>query len=73
MHVIDKLMMFNLAISDMPKAKDFYIDKRSLKIVTENRIDDDNWWVSLTLPEDGTSITLSTRAAFRESCRPPAC
>jgi predicted enzyme related to lactoylglutathione lyase len=60
MKVIDKLMMFSAAVSDMPKAKAFYVDKLSLKVASEYRRDDHNWWVSLTLPEGGTSITLTT-------------
>jgi|SRR5450432_447145 catechol 2,3-dioxygenase-like lactoylglutathione lyase family enzyme len=60
MKVIDKLMMFSAAVSDMPKAKAFYVDKLGLKVASEYRRDDHNWWVSLTLPEGGTSITLTT-------------
>jgi catechol 2,3-dioxygenase-like lactoylglutathione lyase family enzyme len=59
-HSIDKLMMFSLAVSDMPKAKAFYVDKLGFKVATDYRKDDDNWWVSLTFPEDGASITLTT-------------
>jgi catechol 2,3-dioxygenase-like lactoylglutathione lyase family enzyme len=57
MQVIDKLMMFNMAVSDMPKAKEFYGDRLGLKVVKDYRRDDDNWWVALTLPEGGASIT----------------
>ncbi len=60
MQVIDKLMMFSMAVSDMPKAKEFYADKLGLKVTTDYRQDDDNWWVSLALPEGGITITLST-------------
>jgi predicted enzyme related to lactoylglutathione lyase len=35
--------------------------------VTEYRRDDDNWWVSLTPPEGGVTITLST---YRENVKP---
>ncbi len=58
MNTIDKLMMFNMAVSDMPKAKEFYADKLGLKVTTDYRKDADNWWVSLTLPEGGASINL---------------
>ena len=47
MKVIDKLMMFSAAVSDMPKAKAFYVDKLGLKVASEYRRDDHNWWVSL--------------------------
>ena len=60
MQVVDKLMMLMVAVSDMPKAKAFYVDKLGLKVATDYRQDDDNWWVSLTLPEGGASITLAT-------------
>ena len=59
-HTVDHLMMFSIAVSDMPKAKAFYADKLGLNVATENRRDDHNWWVSLTLPEGGASITLTT-------------
>src|SRR5260370_14954598 len=44
----------------MPKAKAFYADKLGLKVASDYRKDDDHWWVSLTLPEDSASITLTT-------------
>ena len=60
MQVVDKLIRFKLAVSDMPKAKAFYADKLGLKVASDYRRDDHNWWVSLTLPQDGASIVLST-------------
>jgi catechol 2,3-dioxygenase-like lactoylglutathione lyase family enzyme len=59
-NTIDKLMMFSIAVSDMPKAKAFYADKLGLKVASDFRKDDDNWWVSLTPPDGGASITLTT-------------
>jgi len=59
-NAIDKLMMFSLAVSDMPKAREFYVDKLGLKVVNDFRRDDHNWWVSLAFPEGGPSITLTT-------------
>jgi len=53
-------MMFSMAVSDMPKAKAFYVDKLGFKVATDYRKDDDNWWVSLTLAKGGASITLTT-------------
>jgi len=53
-------MMFSMAVSDMPKAKAFYVDKLGLQVASDHRKDDDNWWVSLTLPEGGASISLTT-------------
>ena len=58
--VVRKLMRVKMAVTDMPKAKAFYADKLGLKVETDYRIDDHNWWVSFTLPEGGTSITLTT-------------
>ena len=60
MQVVDKLVRFKMAVSDMPKAKAFYADKLGLKVSSDYRRDDRNWWVSLTLPEDGDSIVLTT-------------
>ncbi len=58
--VIGRLMRVKMAVNDMPKAKMFYADKLGLKVETDYRVDDHNWWVSLTLPEGGASITLTT-------------
>jgi catechol 2,3-dioxygenase-like lactoylglutathione lyase family enzyme len=60
MQVINKLTMLYLPVSDMQKAKEFYSDKIGLKVVQDYRQDDNNWWVSLILPEGGVTITLST-------------
>lgn len=60
MQTIDKLMMISMAVSDMPKAREFYCDQLGLKVVSDYRQDDNNWWVSLALPEGGASITLTT-------------
>ena len=59
MQIIDKLTMLGLVVSDMPKAKEFYVDTLGLKITKDYRQDDDNWWVSLALPEGGVTINLS--------------
>jgi catechol 2,3-dioxygenase-like lactoylglutathione lyase family enzyme len=56
---IDKLIMITVAVSDMPKAKEFYADKLGLKIVTDYRQDDENWWVNVAFPGGGTTITLA--------------
>ena len=42
MQVIDKFMMLQVAVSDMPKAKAFYVDKLGLKVTTDFRQDDNN-------------------------------
>lgn len=60
MQVVDKLTMFQLAVGDMPKAKEFYADKLGLAVKQDYRQDDDNWWVSLTTSEGDTIITLTT-------------
>ena len=60
MQSVNKLMMFSMAVSDMPKAKAFYVDKLGLKVVSDYRRDDANWWVSVSLPDGGASITLTT-------------
>jgi predicted enzyme related to lactoylglutathione lyase len=60
MQLVNKLMMFKMAVSNMPKAKAFYADSLGLKIVSDYRKDDHNWWVSLTLPGGGASIILTT-------------
>src|ERR1700679_3019123 len=60
MQLVDKLMRFKMAVSDMPQARAFYADNLGLKVTTDYRRDEHNWWVSLTLPENGASIVLTT-------------
>jgi len=60
MQTINKLMQFAVAVSDMQKAKEFYADKLGLKVTTDFRRDDDNWWVTLALPESGPYVVLTT-------------
>lgn len=60
MQTAKKLMMLAVAVSDMPKAKEFYSEKLGLKVAQDYRQDDEHWWVSLTFPEGGVSITLTT-------------
>jgi catechol 2,3-dioxygenase-like lactoylglutathione lyase family enzyme len=59
MQPVNKLMMVYMAVSDMPAAKIFYADNLGLKVTQDYR-QDNNWWVSLTLPEGGVTVTLST-------------
>ena len=59
-HTIDNVMMFSVAVTDMPKAKAFYAETLGLKVTTDTRMDDHNWWVGLALPEGGTSVILTT-------------
>jgi catechol 2,3-dioxygenase-like lactoylglutathione lyase family enzyme len=71
MQVVNKFTMFNMTVKDMPKAKEFYADKLGLTVVTDYRQNDDNWWVSLTLPEGGATITLA-RVSNHEPVKPGA-
>jgi catechol 2,3-dioxygenase-like lactoylglutathione lyase family enzyme len=67
MQIVNRLTMFSIVVSNMPKAKEFYADKLGLQVTTDYRQDDDHWWVSLALPEGGVTITLST---YRENIKP---
>jgi len=59
MQLIDKLLMLGVAVSDMPKAKEFYVEKLGLEVTQDYRQDDDTWYMSLTLPEGGVTINLT--------------
>ena len=59
MQTVNKLSMVSVVVSDMKKSKEFYADKLGLAVATDYRRNDDNWWVTLTLPGGGTSITLA--------------
>jgi catechol 2,3-dioxygenase-like lactoylglutathione lyase family enzyme len=59
MQVVNKLTMVSVVVSDMKKAKEFYAEKLGLEVATDYRQNDDNWWVTLTFPGGGASITLA--------------
>jgi catechol 2,3-dioxygenase-like lactoylglutathione lyase family enzyme len=56
---INQLTMISAVVSDMKKAKAFYAEKLGLEVATDYRQNDDNWWVTLTFPGGGASITLA--------------
>jgi catechol 2,3-dioxygenase-like lactoylglutathione lyase family enzyme len=70
MQLANKFMMLTMNVSDMPKAKEFYADKLGLKVTTDYRQDDDNWWVALAPPEGGAALTLARVSASPESVKP---
>ena len=59
MKVANKFTMVSIVVSDMKKAKEFYAEKLGLEVATDYRRNDDNWWITLTLPGGGASITLA--------------
>ena len=59
MQIVNKLSMVSVVVSDMKKAKEFYAEKLGLEVSTDYRRNDDNWWVTLTLPGGGASLTLA--------------
>ena len=58
MTIANQLTMVTVVVSDMARAKEFYAEKLGLEVATDYRQNDDNWWVTLTLP-GGASITLA--------------
>lgn len=69
MQTANKLMMVTINVGDMTKSKEFYVDKLGFAISTEYRMDDDNWWITLALPEGGASLTLSRSSAAAENAQ----
>src|SRR5262245_44987243 len=67
MQVVNKFTMLLMKVSDMPKAKAFYADTLGLKITNEYRIADNNWYISVALPEGGVTINLTT---FQQNTEP---
>lgn len=59
MQAINKFTMVSMLVSDMKKAKAFYVEKLGLDVATDYRQNDNNWWVTLTFPGGGASITLA--------------
>ncbi len=57
--IVDKIIIFNVAVTDMDKAKAFYVDRLGLKVARD--IGQGNMrWVTLDLPGGGTSMALTT-------------
>jgi catechol 2,3-dioxygenase-like lactoylglutathione lyase family enzyme len=67
---VNKFIMVSIAVRDMKKAKEFYAEKLGLAIVTDFRRSDDNWWVTLTPPGGGTSITLARSSSVKKTTEP---
>lgn len=68
--VVSKFMMITINVGSIPKSKNFYADILGLRITTDYRIDDDNWWVTLAFPEGGPSITLARSGVFPDNVKP---
>ena len=69
--VANRLTMVSVVVSDMNKAKEFYAEKLGFEVATDYRRNDDNWWVTLTLPGGGASITLArSSTTSNESPKP---
>jgi catechol 2,3-dioxygenase-like lactoylglutathione lyase family enzyme len=59
MQAVNNLTMVSVIVSDMKKAREFYAEKLGLEVATDYRQNDNNWWVTLTFPGGGASITLA--------------
>jgi len=58
-NVANKLSMVSVVVSDMKTAKAFYAEVLGLQVATDYRQNDDNWWVTLTFPGGGATMTLA--------------
>lgn len=67
---VNKFIMVSIAVADMKKAREFYAEKLGLQIVTDYRVSDDNWWVTLTPPGGGTSLTLARSTSVKKTTQP---
>jgi catechol 2,3-dioxygenase-like lactoylglutathione lyase family enzyme len=67
MQIVNNFIMVSIAVSDVKKAKEFYAEKLGLEVVTDYRRSDDNWWVTLTPPGGGTSLTLARSSAVKKT------
>ena len=70
MQIVNKFIMVSIAVSDVKKAKEFYAEKLGLEVVTDYRRSDDNWWVTLTPPGGGMSITLARSSSVKKTTQP---
>jgi catechol 2,3-dioxygenase-like lactoylglutathione lyase family enzyme len=67
---VNRLMMLTINVGNMAETKAFYADKLGLKVKTDYRIDDNNWWVSLAFPDGEATLTLARSGAFPENIKP---
>jgi predicted enzyme related to lactoylglutathione lyase len=63
MPIVDKLVRFHLAVSDMDALREFYTDRLGFTVEQE-RSQDGNRWLFLTLPQDQVSLLLTTERQF---------
>lgn len=63
MPILDRLVRFHMAVSDMDTARDFYRDKLGFTVVQE-RSQGGERWAFLSLAGDGVSVLLTTEAQF---------
>ncbi len=68
--MVNKFIMVSIAVSDMKKSREFYADKLGLQVLTDYRRNDDNWWVTLTLPGGGASLTLARSSTVKKTTEP---
>jgi catechol 2,3-dioxygenase-like lactoylglutathione lyase family enzyme len=59
MSTIDKLIQLMLGVTDMEKSKQFYADVMGFAVTTDYG-EGDRHWVSLSFPDGGVTITLTT-------------
>ncbi|MGF7228553.1 MAG: VOC family protein [Candidatus Saccharibacteria bacterium] len=64
--IIDTVKMIHMGVTDMDKAKAFYVDTLGCT-ATSDYGQDDKRWVSLSLPGGGTALNLTT---FLENLKP---
>jgi catechol 2,3-dioxygenase-like lactoylglutathione lyase family enzyme len=69
MQMVNKFMMLATNVGDMPNAKAFYVEKLGLKVATEYRQNDDNWWVTLEFVDGGATLTLARASASPEAVK----
>ena len=58
-NIVDKVVMFNIPVSDMDKAKAFYTDKLGMKVITDIG-QGSMHWITLASPGGGPSVGLTT-------------
>ena len=68
--IVNKFIMVSIAVGDLKKAREFYAEKLGLEIATDYRVSDDNWWVTLTPPGGGTSLTLARSSSVKKTTQP---
>jgi catechol 2,3-dioxygenase-like lactoylglutathione lyase family enzyme len=63
MPIVDRLVRFHMAVNDLDAVREFYTGRLGFSVVQERSQDGDSW-LFLTLPGDEVSLLLTTERQY---------